>query len=260
MSTQDPFQNPSGAAQGGAPVPPPAPEYRVYTYGPGDSAGSTTPTAGGYAAPQSGYSDPTSGYAQPSYPQPGYGQPAYGQPGYPAPGASEPGTDGVSVAALVTGILGTGFVAIILGAIGLKRTAGGVRKGRGMAWAGLVLGILGTIAWTIGTVLVVAAVNSDEFQEGFSEGFNESFEESLNEGLEGTAYSGEGDFSASPTYGDDADLDVLWDQCEAGDNPACDELYEVSELGSGYEAFGDACGGRGRPLTQVWCDPERSVW
>lgn len=46
------------------------------------------------------------------------------------------------------------------------------------------------------------------------------------------------------TYGDDPTMDALWDQCEAGDAAACDELYQVSPLDSEYERFGDTCGGR----------------
>lgn len=45
-------------------------------------------------------------------------------------------------------------------------------------------------------------------------------------------------------YGDNAELDALWDDCESGDGAACDELYRVSEIDSEYEEFGDTCGGR----------------
>jgi hypothetical protein len=44
-------------------------------------------------------------------------------------------------------------------------------------------------------------------------------------------------------YGDDPALDALWDDCAAGDDAACDELYRVSPVGSEYEEFGDTCGG-----------------
>lgn len=46
------------------------------------------------------------------------------------------------------------------------------------------------------------------------------------------------------TYGDDPQLDALWDACEAGDGQACDDLYFQSPIGSEYERFGDTCGGR----------------
>ena len=47
---------------------------------------------------------------------------------------------------------------------------------------------------------------------------------------------------AGDTYGDNASLDLLWDQCAAGDLGACDELYWTSPVGSEYEAFGSTCG------------------
>ena len=39
-------------------------------------------------------------------------------------------------------------------------------------------------------------------------------------------------------------LDMLVDKCYAGVGARCDDLYEVSELGSDYEAYGATCGGR----------------
>ncbi len=46
------------------------------------------------------------------------------------------------------------------------------------------------------------------------------------------------------SYGDDAALDELWDECDGGNGAACDELYWDSPLDSEYEAFGSTCGGR----------------
>lgn len=45
-------------------------------------------------------------------------------------------------------------------------------------------------------------------------------------------------------YGEDASLDALWDECEAGDARSCDQLFWSSPLGSTYEIFGMTCGGR----------------
>jgi len=45
-------------------------------------------------------------------------------------------------------------------------------------------------------------------------------------------------------YGDNPDLDALWDACEAGDGVACDDLYAQADFGSGYETFGYTCGER----------------
>jgi hypothetical protein len=46
------------------------------------------------------------------------------------------------------------------------------------------------------------------------------------------------------TYGDDATLDALWDQCAGGAGSACDQLFFDSAVGSEYEAFGNTCGNR----------------
>ncbi|MEM9131285.1 MAG: hypothetical protein AAGE88_03010 [Actinomycetota bacterium] len=50
---------------------------------------------------------------------------------------------------------------------------------------------------------------------------------------------------APHTLGDDANLDELWLQCEAGYGRACDDLFDRSPLGSAYEEYGLTCGGRG---------------
>lgn len=90
----------------------------------------------------------------------GYPEPFYA-PGW---GPPRPGTDGVAVAALVAGVLGTGPVALALGLVGLRRTRPGARvprRGRGLAVAGVVLGALGTLAWVpLIAVLVGSALAS----------------------------------------------------------------------------------------------------
>jgi hypothetical protein len=48
-------------------------------------------------------------------------------------------------------------------------------------------------------------------------------------------------------YGSDPALDALHDACEDGDFAACDQLYLESPPGSGYQTFGDTCGGRNEP-------------
>ena len=45
-------------------------------------------------------------------------------------------------------------------------------------------------------------------------------------------------------YGDDPELDAMYDACEAGDGKACDDLYVNSAPGSDYEQFGGTCGNR----------------
>lgn len=46
------------------------------------------------------------------------------------------------------------------------------------------------------------------------------------------------------TYGDNLQLDALWDACTVGDPFACDDLYKVAAIGSEYEQYGRTCGGR----------------
>lgn len=62
--------------------------------------------------------------------------------------------------------------------------------------------------------------------------------------LEGGLFGSDGVFGDADTYGDDPDLDALWDDCDAGDDVACDDLYLRSPIGSDYESFGSTCGER----------------
>lgn len=95
-----------------------------------------------------------------AYPPAGYGQQGYGQPGYGQPAPATRGTDGMSIAALVTGILGLGFIPVILGILGLKRTKANGTSGRGFSIAGIVLGILSFIAWIVIVISLVVASNA----------------------------------------------------------------------------------------------------
>lgn len=61
---------------------------------------------------------------------------------------------------------------------------------------------------------------------------------------------------AASTYGDDAELDALWDDCEAGDNSACDVLWWDSPVGSEYETFAESCGGRSSEPLLADCEAE----
>lgn len=45
-------------------------------------------------------------------------------------------------------------------------------------------------------------------------------------------------------YGDDPELDSLWDACDGGSGVACDNLFFISPSGSEYEEFGATCGDR----------------
>src|SRR5689334_13518453 len=84
-------------------------------------------------------------YGQPPG-QPPYGQPPmqqYGMPGTPMPSG---GTSGAAIASLICGIIGclgiTALLSIVLGFVGISATSNRRKTGRGMAIAGLVLGIL----------------------------------------------------------------------------------------------------------------------
>jgi len=55
------------------------------------------------------------------------------------------------------------------------------------------------------------------------------------------------------SYGDNTYLDGLWDACTAEDWQACDDLYAQSDIGSGYEAYGDTCGNRYTAGTENLC-------
>jgi hypothetical protein len=67
-----------------------------------------------------------------------------------APHPATPGTDGVCVAALVTGLLGLGIVPIVLGVVGIASARRCSARGRGMAIAGVVLGVASIVAvWIV---------------------------------------------------------------------------------------------------------------
>ena len=128
---------------------------------------------------------------QPSYPQqPGYpqqqpGYPAYGAPGYPPGYAASPPNEGLAVASMVIGIVafvlscgyGVGLlgspVALVMGRVSMKRIdqSGGQLGGRGMAQAGFILGIIGTVLLVLGlialTVIIIVGVNG---------GFDDSYD------------------------------------------------------------------------------------
>ncbi|MGI8664695.1 MAG: septum formation family protein [Jatrophihabitans sp.] len=132
------------------PAPPsqeyPAQEYPAQQY----------PPQPGYPPPgyqQAGYQQP--GYQQAGYQQ-GYGSPAvpYGAYPYPAPG--KPPVDGISIAALVFGVISGIPLAIGFGIAGLVRTRNHRRRGRWMAVTGLVL----SVAWIIGLIALVSHANN----------------------------------------------------------------------------------------------------
>lgn len=105
----------------------------------GDPYGHPVPGSGPVSAPEQ------APYAvqppQPYPPQPPSSQPQpYGGPLTPT--ATRPPLDGVSVASLVTAVLGLTPVGLVTGVIGIVRTAGGRRRGLGLAVAGILVSVL----------------------------------------------------------------------------------------------------------------------
>lgn len=98
-----------------------------------------------------------------------YGAPAGGGGGYGPPQGSYPGgfeaqppkTDGLSIAALILSLACCPPVGVILGFVGLSRTKGGKRKGRGLAIAAVVIGIITSliaVAAIVGLVVLADKV------------------------------------------------------------------------------------------------------
>lgn len=90
-------------------------------------------------------------------------------------------TDGVSIAALVTGILGLALVAVGLGIAGLVRIQRSGRSGKGFAVAGIVLGAFATVVWSVIAVFFLffmtagTAEFEGEVQRGITEGLDKSY-------------------------------------------------------------------------------------
>lgn len=77
-----------------------------------------------------------------------------GQPMQPHMPAPVPQTNGWAIASLICGIIGcipflTSLLAILFGILGIKKSSQPMTGGKGLAIAGLVLGILGVLGWGI---------------------------------------------------------------------------------------------------------------
>lgn len=55
------------------------------------------------------------------------------------------------------------------------------------------------------------------------------------------------DGTGAKRYGDNPQLDALYDDCADGDFAACDQLYAESDFGSEYRDFADTCGELNEP-------------
>lgn len=137
----------------GSTPPPPPPGY-----------GAAPPPPPSYGSGDTGYGG---GYGGPGQPAPGYGGPAYAGP---------PRNSSKAVAALVIGIVSpvlgfccaiiglVGIVAVVLGRSAQKEIAlsMGALTGEGMAKAGVVLGIIGSVIGVLMTILnVFLLLNGD---------------------------------------------------------------------------------------------------
>jgi hypothetical protein len=95
---------------------------------------------------------PPQGYPPGGYQPPGQVPGPYAQPGYGMQPVSS--TSAAAVTSLICGLLGcvpfaTGIVAVITGVVGISATKSPMKTGRGLAIAGLVLGILSIGGWGI---------------------------------------------------------------------------------------------------------------
>ena len=88
-------------------------------------------------------------------------------PAYAAPQA--PGTDGFAITSLVTGLIGLALIPLIFGIVALRRIKRTGAGGKGLAIAGIVLGALETIGWTLLVVFTVVLANSDTVQNAVAD-------------------------------------------------------------------------------------------
>ncbi|MCC2322420.1 DUF4190 domain-containing protein [Cellulomonas xiejunii] len=204
---------PTGTSPYGAPVAegppvPPAPGLNAYgapapVFGTPPAPGAGQPPSWGqqpYGAPQPyGAQQPPGGPP----PQSVLGAPAYGPPGQPYGYAPAAPTDGLAVASLITSVGGLvllagapGPVGVGLGIGALSRIRRTGARGRGMAIAGIVVGIVGTVVATVLVLAVLALVQwgantAEQANDALSgQGLNELLEGM--EGLEGLEGGGDG--------------------------------------------------------------------
>ncbi|MGZ5416838.1 MAG: DUF4190 domain-containing protein [Nocardioides sp.] len=148
-------------------TPPPPPPEQGGSGEPSDTPSGATPPG---ATPP--------GYGAPPPPPPGYGAPGYGGPSY----GGAPRNSSKAVASLVVGIISpilgfccaviglVGIVAIVLGRSAQKEIAAsnGTLTGEGMAKAGVILGIIGTVIGVAMTVLNIVLLMSGETTFNFN--------------------------------------------------------------------------------------------
>ncbi len=75
-------------------------------------------------------------------------------------------TDGYAIASLVLAVLGVGIVAVVFGLVGLSRISRSGRPGRGLAIAGVVIGIIESVAVAAVVVVLLISGASDRLDAG----------------------------------------------------------------------------------------------
>ncbi|QLY31247.1 DUF4190 domain-containing protein [Nocardia huaxiensis] len=147
---QQPYGQSSSPSNPAAAYPPPAPAPAPYGY---SSGGYQQPAAGGYQQPYPG----ASGYQPYGYPQ------------------QTMGTNGLAIASLVTSLIGLlsvffclfipiiSVVGLILGVIGWNQTKTSGQDGKGMALAGLWVGVAGVVISVGFWLLVAVGVSSGSY-------------------------------------------------------------------------------------------------
>jgi len=149
------------------------PQYPGYP-GPDEQPSGEQPPPPGYgqAPPAYGHQPPPPGYGQQPYGQQAYGQPAYGQQPYGYGYAAPPKNNAKAMWGMILGIVSIVFcylgvligpAGIVLSVMGRKeiKRSNGAETGDGMAVAGLITSIVGTVVWLALDVLVVLAIIND---------------------------------------------------------------------------------------------------
>lgn len=131
------------------------------------------------------------------------------------------GVDGFAIAALVLGIVWLWWVgsvlAIVFGVVALRRIAAGRGTGKGMAVAGLVLGIVGMVVLAVGAVLVLAVGSGSSSSSNFDFGSNDD--------INGSATTAAGFPAADPDHTE------LWTDLGVNKADIC-TLYNAAGGGS----------------------------
>lgn len=234
-----------------APVPPPpAPPVPPPAAAPAPAA-QPAPPSPDPTTPVGGWSQPTDSQHSPTAETPVTSEPAAGWPDYgqaPAAGSGPADTSWSAIDAPIAPDPTTSFPAPPVGQAagaptsfqappayaapppGAVPTTSPVESSGGTRW-GLIALIVLLVVGVIGVGVVVASNLSDDG------------------GGDGVA---DDPAVVIPEFGEDAQLDNLARACQNGDWDSCDDLYYQSGFGSGYEDYGNTCGGRNAP-TQEYC-------